>query len=65
MEVILFTILYVQQKYRRVVFDKNVDEHLRQIFVECPEVKKKNCGAGSFEPTDILWRMLEKTKVNL
>ena len=34
-------------KYRRVVFDKNVDEHLRQIFVECPEVKKKLWG-GQF-----------------
>ncbi|EEF67803.1 hypothetical protein HOLDEFILI_02034 [Holdemania filiformis DSM 12042] len=64
MEVILFTILYVQQntvgwyliKMWTNIFDKSLSN---------AQKLRKNCGAGSFEPTDILWRMLEKTKVNL
>lgn len=51
-------------KYRRVVFDKNVDEHLRQIFVECPEVKK-NLWGGQFWNDGYFVESVEKTKVNL
>lgn len=35
----------------------------RQIFVECPQVKK-NYGEESFGPTDILWQRWEKSKRN-